>query len=63
MSSSTRIPAGPDPGPSGDPRWPTALAAASSVVAGALAVYSPSWAVGVGTAAGLFAVLAPMMRR
>jgi hypothetical protein len=63
MASNTPIPSATDPSPPGKPPWPTMLAAAGAVAAGAVAVYSPSWAVGIATASGLFAALQPLLRR
>jgi hypothetical protein len=48
--------------PNGPPRWVIITVAAGAAAAGALAAYSPSWAVGVGTAAGLFTAIREALR-
>jgi hypothetical protein len=58
--TSARDPSAPNP--NGSPRWATFTVAAGAAAAGALATYSPSWAVGVGTAAGLFTAIREALR-
>ncbi|WP_203708623.1 hypothetical protein [Asanoa iriomotensis] len=51
------------PDPRGPRRWTTIVAAGGPAAAGALAAYSPAWAVGVGTAAGVFAAIRELFQR
>ncbi|MEV4347645.1 hypothetical protein AB0J83_24585 [Actinoplanes sp. NPDC049596] len=44
-------------------RWTTIAAAGGAAVAGVLAAHSPAWAVGVGTAAALFAAIRELLQR
>ncbi len=50
------------PGPGGSRRWSTIAAAAGAAAAGVLAAHSTAWAVGVGTAAGLFVAIREVLR-
>jgi hypothetical protein len=50
------------PNPNGFQRWGVIIAASGATAAGALAAYSPTWAVGVGTAASLFIAICEILR-
>lgn len=45
------------------PRWAWAVAATGTTAAGILAAHSPAWAVGLGTAAAVFAAVGVLLRR
>jgi hypothetical protein len=50
------------PNPNGQHRWTTIIATAGSAAAGVLAAHNAAWAVGVGTAAGLFVAIREILR-
>ena len=60
---STTPPSVSPPRPPRAPRWPAAVAAAAAVTAGVLAAQNTAWAVGIGTAAALFAAAYEVIRR
>ncbi|MFJ8691115.1 hypothetical protein [Micromonospora wenchangensis] len=51
------------PDPRGSRQWTTIVAAGGAAAAGVLAAHSPAWAVGVGTAAGLFVAIRELLQR